>query len=436
MPEYRVMQTIAITAQDAAISVADANNSQCGGAMTTEDSKPDSARMVRWLTCLMFFTFAMTTDAVGSVIQLIIAEYSLSNAAASRFQSATMVGIAAGALLLGFLADRIGRRLTIILGLALYGASSLLVAAFSDFNVLVALLAASGMGISLFKTAALALIGDVTTSSREHTRFMNAVEGFFAVGAIAGPAIVTVLIGAGVSWKWLYVIAAAICVGLMAMASAVRTPAPRQAVERTSAAQMFSVLRDPLALGFSLLVALYVAVEVAIYVWMPTYLAGYQGPHVWLQAWALTFFFVLRAVGRFIGAWLLDHVRWDVALVVLALMIFACFLGALLGGLRVGVFLLPLSGLFMSIVYPTLNSKAISCFPKHRHGAAAGVILFFTAAAAAGGPYAMARLSDAWHDPRAGFVLATVFALLLLVGLVLNWLLDPAKRRLESADAV
>src|SRR6185503_11720132 len=148
----------------------------------------------------------------------------------------------------------------------------------------------------------------------------------------------------GVSWKWLYVIAAAICLGLMAMASAVRAPAPRQAVERTSAAQMFFVLRDPLALGFSLLVALYVAVEVAIYVWMPTYLADYKGPIVWLQAWALTFFFILRAAGRFIGAWLLDHVRWTVALVVLGLMIFACFLGALLGGLRVGVFLLPLSG--------------------------------------------------------------------------------------------
>jgi fucose permease len=198
---------------------------------------------------------------------------------------------------------------------------------------------------------------------------------------------------------------------------------------------MLAVMGDPLALGFSLLVALYVAVEVAIYVWMPTYLAGYQGPNLWLQAWALPIFFVLRAVGRFLGAWLLDHVRWTGALVVLGFMIFACFLGALVGGLALGVFLLPLSGLFMSIIYPTLNSKAISCFPKHRHGAAAGVILFFTAAAAAAGPLAMGAASDAWQNPRAGFVLATVFALLLLIGLLLNWLLDPSRARLESADA-
>jgi fucose permease len=108
----------------------------------------------------------------------------------------------------------------------------------------------------------------------------------------------------------------------------------------------------------------------------------------------------------------------------------------LLGGLSVGVFLLPLTGLFMSIIYPTLNSKAISCFPKHRHGAAAGVILFFTAASAAAGPLAMGVVSDVWGNARAGFVLATVFALLLLIGLLLNWLLDPARARLESEDTL
>jgi fucose permease len=398
---------------------------------------PDNTghRMARWLTCLMFFTFAMTTDAVGSVIPRVIEEFRLSMTAASAFQYATMLGIAAGALLLSFLADRIGRQRTIILGLLLYGAGSLLIAFGGSFPVLVGLLAVSGIGISVFKTAALALIGDITPSSQAHTRFMNTVEGWFAVGAIAGPAIVAALLSAGISWKWLYLVAAAICLALVAMATRLRSPAPRTTIERATLAEMIEVMKDPLALGFSLLVALYVAVEVAIYVWMPTYLEGYAGPQVWLQAWALTLFFVLRAAGRFLGAWLLDRVRWTAALVVMALLIFLCFAGALFGGLGPGVWLLPLTGLFMSIIYPTLNSKAISCFPRHRHGAAAGVILFFTALAAAAGPLAMGALSDAWDTPRAGFALATGFALLLLIGLAANWLRDPAGARLRGVDA-
>jgi fucose permease len=391
------------------------------------------ATLAKLLTCFMFFTFAMTTDAVGSVIPRVIEEYRLSMTAASAFQYATMLGIASGALLLGFLADRLGRRRTIILGLSLYGISSLLVAIGGHFSALVAMLALSGLGISVFKTAALALIGDITASPQAHTRFMNNVEGWFAVGAIAGPAIVAALLTGGVSWKWLYVVAAAICLVLVLMAARVPNPAPRASVERASLAQMLHVMRDRLALGFSLLVMLYVAVEVAIYTWMPTYLKGYAGAHMWWPAWALTAFFVLRAAGRFLGAWMLERVPWTLALAVLGALIFGCFCGALLGGLRLGVWLLPLSGLFMSIVYPTLNSKAISCFPRQQHGAAAGVILFFTALAAAAGPLAMGAVSDIWRTPRAGFVLATAFSALLFVGLLANWLRNPSRHRLEGA---
>lgn len=400
--------------------------------MEPDNNSQGSAALARLLTCLMFFTFAMTTDAVGSVIPRVIEEYRLSMTAASAFQYATMLGIATGALLLGFLADRLGRQRTIILGLSLYGLSSLLVALGGQFHALVAMLALSGLGISIFKTAALALIGDITASPQAHTRFMNNVEGWFAVGAIVGPAIVAALLTAGVSWKWLYVVAAAICLALVVMAARVPNPAPRSSVERASLAQMLGIMRDPLALGFSLLVALYVGVEVAIYTWMPTYLKDYAGPHGWWPAWALTAFFVLRAAGRFFGAWMLDHVRWTAALAVLGLAIFLCFSGSLLGGLTLGVWLLPLTGLFMSIIYPTLNSKAISCFPRSQHGAAAGVILFFTALAAAAGPLAMGAVSDAWQTPRAGFVLATVFSALLFAGLATNWLRDPSRARLES----
>jgi fucose permease len=390
--------------------------------------------LIRWLTCLMFFTFAMTTDAVGSVIPRIIEEFRLSLTAAGALQYATMAGIAAGALLLGYLADRIGRQRTIILGLVLYGISSLLFVATNLFGAFVVLLGIAGLGISIFKIGALALIGDVSESTQSHTRFMNTVEGFFALGAIAGPAIVASLISAGMSWKWLYVIAAAICAGLVIIAARVRYPATRQATERANPRQMLAVMCDPLALGFSFLVIMYVAVEVAIYVWMPTYLLDYTGSVAWLPVYALTIFFVLRAVGRFLGAWLLGHLSWTAALAVSGLAIFLCFSGSLLFGVDGAAWLLPLSGLFMSIIYPTLNSKAISCFPKTRHGAAAGVILFFTAAAAALGPYSMAVVSDAFGTTEAGFVLATVFALLLLAGLLVNWLADPSCKRLQTSD--
>jgi fucose permease len=98
------------------------------------------------------------------------------------------------------------------------------------------------------------------------------------------------------------------------------------------------------------------------------------------------------------------------------------------------VYLLPTSGLFMSVIYPTINSKGISCVPKSEHGAAAGVILFFTCLSAVLAPLAMGAVSDAMGHITYGFWLATGFAALLFVGLLLNWLTDPTRAVLERLD--
>jgi fucose permease len=394
-----------------------------------------SLAIIRALTCLMFLMFAMTSDAVGSVIPKVIREFHLSMKAASAFQYAPMAAMALGALALGFLADRVGRKRTIILGLALYGVSSALFALSTGFGQFVALLAFAGLGVSIFKTGALALVGDVSHSTTQHTSFMNLLEGFFGIGSILGPAIVAVLLVHGLSWKWLYVIAASICAALVALAFAAEYPARREQTPAPAGlGHTLALLRDPYALVFSCLISLYVTVEVAIYVWMPTYLGVYRGSLLRLVPYALTVFFVLRAAGRIAGAWLLGRVSWSTALSLLSLGIFGCFAGSLAGGARAGLILLPLSGLFMSVVYPTINSKGISGFPQAEHGRVAGLLLAFTAFAAAAAPLAMGAVSDAYGSPKYGFLLAGTFALLLMVGLALNAVTGFAAHRLRSLD--
>lgn len=389
----------------------------------------------RWLTFLMFTMFAMTTDSVGVIIPQIINEFGLSMTAAGAFHYTTMTAIALGGVTLGHLADTAGRKKTIILGLAVFAIASSLFAVANSFALFLLLLAVSGAAIGIFKTGALALIGDISASTTEHTSTMNMVEGFFGVGAIIGPAIVIALIGRGVSWKGLYVIAAILCVLLIALALFVEYPRSTKPVEdAVDLGQTAGMMKDPFALGFSLGAFLYVSVEAAVYVWMPTLLADYSGSLAVVAAYAISVFFVLRAGGRFLGAWMLARFDWTAVTALVSFAILLCFAGTVAGGAGVAVWLLPLSGLFMSVVYPTLNSKGISCFPKHQHGAVAGVILFFTCAGAAMGPLAMGVVSDLFGHPRYGFMLATVFACVLHGGLLLNWMYQPARKRLQSLD--
>lgn len=392
-------------------------------------------KIIKWLTFMMFMMFAMTTDAVGVIIPKIIEEFKLSLTEAGAFHYTTMIAIALAGFFLGYLADKLGRKKTIILGLIIYAISSILFVAGSFFSFFLILLLFSGLAIGIFKTGALALIGDISTSTKDHTSTMNTVEGFFAVGAIIGPAIVAALLGAGVSWKWLYVIAATICAGLLLTAAVIKYPtSTKKSEEPVNLKRTFRMMKDPYAMAFSLGLFLYVAVECAIYVWMPTLLKGYVGGSKFVAAYALSIFFIFRAAGRFMGSWVLKRFHWSWVLTVFSGAIFVCFLGAVTIGSSVGVYLLPLSGLFMSMIYPTINSKGISCFPKAKHGAVAGVLLFFTCFAAAVGPLAMGAVSDIFGGIEYGFILACVLAFLLFFGLLMNSIYDPAREMLKKLD--
>src|SRR5574339_386148 len=106
---------------------------------------------------------------------------------------------------------------------------------------------------------------------------MNMAEGFFGVGAIAGPAILTRLLATGLPWQWLYLIAGSVCVGLIVLALLVRYPDSPKAAGSTPMSGTGREMRSPYVLAFSAGAFLYVGVEAAIYVWMPTWFEGYAG---------------------------------------------------------------------------------------------------------------------------------------------------------------
>lgn len=383
---------------------------------------------IKALTFVMFMLFAMTTDSVGIIIPQIIKTFRLTLTAAGTFQYASMAGIAIAGFFLGHLADSLGRKRTILVGLTLFAAASFLFVAGNSFVYFSVLLAVSGIGVGVFKTGALALIGDLSKSTTEHTSLMNTTEGFFGVGSIIGPVILARLLATGASWKGLYVLAGSICMLLILTAAGVRYPGSVKAAQETGDLRhTVAAMKNRYALAFSAGAFLYVATEAAVYVWMPTLLLGYHGSAAVLAAYSVSIFFTLRAAGRFAGAWMLERIYWTKVLALASGLILLCFLGGTLGGPELAVYLLPASGLFMSVIYPSINSKGISCFPKSEHGAIAGVILFFTCLSAVIGPLTMGAVADAMGQPKYGFMLASGFAALLFAGLLLNWIFDPTR---------
>lgn len=416
------------------------------------DSLSDKNRaLIRWITYLMFMMFALTSDSVGEIIKEVKIEFNVNNSQASLMHSLFMIGIAFSGLFLGFLADRFGRKNTIILGLSLFAISCYFFLLGKTFAFILGLITLSGLAVGVFKTAALALIGDISRSSKEHTGTMNGAEAFFGVGAILGPLLVAWLIHSGIGWIWVYVLAGSLCTLLIILALFVEYPKFTPSNDAVSGLESFTnslkMLKDPYALGFSLAAFLYVGAESAIYVWMPSYLmcdatstaetfSCYQaGIDTTMAMYSVSIFFALRALGRFAGIWLTSRFDWSWVLMIFCLAISLCFIVGLMGGKHIALYLFPLSGFFMSLVYPTFNSKGISCFPKNQHGTIAGVILFFTAAGAAFGPFIMGLVSDMYGgDAKYGFIVASVFSVLLTLATLYNLIKQPANARLAEIE--
>jgi fucose permease len=399
------------------------------------EQSPQSAGLIRALTFTIFLAFAMTTDAVGVIIPRVLRDLHLSMTAAGVFQYASQGGVAIGGLGLGFLADRLGRKGSILLGLSVFAADALLFGVSRSLAVFSALMFVSGLSVGVFKTGALALIGDISPSPKAHTRTMNMVEAFFAVGAILGPLAVTLLLSHGASWKWLYVGVGAFCVVLIGMAARATYPRPASGpAPRVDFQRTLAIATSPWALGFGSVIMLYVGVEAAVCVWMPTLLMSQGGPALLVAAYALPLFFGFRALGRFAGYWVLARWPWTLVAATCSFGIVVCFALALTGGRTTASYALPASGLFMSLLYPTLNSKGISCFPRGEHGAASGVLLFFTCLSGVLTPLAMGLLSDRTGDPDTGFMLAAGLAGLLFLALFANCVFDPSRGLLSLGE--
>ena len=191
---------------------------------------------------------------------------------------------------------------------------------------------------------------------------MNTLEGFFGVGAIVGPALLTRLLAAGLSWKWLYVIAGGLCVVLVVLALLVRYPeTPRHAASTSLGG---TVPRCAIGTCWRFRRARFLRRRRGRDLRVDADAVAHYTGSAALLAPRLSVFFLLRAAGRFLGAWMLRRAGWQLVLMVFSGGILACFAFTVIGGVTWGVFLLPLSGLFMSVMYPTINSKGISSRPN------------------------------------------------------------------------
>jgi fucose permease len=145
--------------------------------------------------------------------------------------------------------------------------------------------------------------------------------------------------------------------------------------------------------------------------WLVTLLQQARGASVIASSRALIVFFALMMIGRFLGGFLVHRVGYLRSIFLAALGMLACLSLGLFGPPSLS-FLLPGTGFFCSIVFPTLTA-AVSDADREHTNTVLGVLFMFAGLGGLAGPWLVAWGSELWGLER-GFAVNVALVLLLI----------------------
>ncbi|MBF8301098.1 MAG: transporter [Acidobacteria bacterium] len=357
-------------------------------------------------------------------------EYGFSLEAIGFLSTCFTLGMAVAGVVTGYLLARFSRKTVLQVGIAVFSAGTALTALSSGFSDMLVYRAATGIGEAMQLTVLLAIAVNYFASRRGVA--VGAINGFFAVGAIIGPALGGLLVGAYQSWRVPMVAYGLIGFASMALVAVTVKPwfsetrhAPGGSANRGGALTL--VNRNTL-----LLTAMSVIAGLVIYGYLgmyPTFLReGLHYPPA--TAGTVMSIYGLGALGSIGGGWLGDRFSPRVVLG-----------GAFLGAAGLGYLLFHGSPLFLmqsslsflwgvvisGILY--VNLAAYSVKALHASLASRGSGIFVTSLYASA---AVAGYMMGWLAGRAGWVTAgeIQISLLSLTGAALALALRPERMSL------
>ncbi|MBX3595058.1 MFS transporter [Sphingomonas sp.] len=358
---------------------------------------------------LTYVTFAILLNSVGAVILQSVATFGIDNGRAAALEAFKDLPIAVISCIAAAALPRIGYRRGMMLALALVIAGTAAMPLLPSFATVKLLFVLTGIGFALVKTSTYATIGLITPDARSHASLTNAIEGIFMVGVLAGYWLFAAFIDprnpASPGWLNVYwVLAGLAAVNLMLILSNPFDESdaidPNSTGIRGDMRAMAGLLGRPLIQVFALSAFLYVLIEQGVGSWLPTFNAEVLHLPPAMSVQAASLFAGALAVGRLGAGGLIRLVGWfpvlagclcGVALVILLVVPLA---GAAPPQAQmswatapVSILVMPMIGLCLAPIYPTLNSAILSSLPRARHAAMTGLIIVFSALGGATGSF-------------------------------------------------
>lgn len=348
------------------------------------------------LILVTFFVISFLTNILGALNPNVSAGYNLTETMAGFLPFAFFIAYGVMSIPSGVLLEKWGEKRMMMLAFLLAFAGALVFALFPKFDVFVISLFVIGTGMAALQVVINPMLR--VAGGEEHYAFNSVLaQLIFGLASFVSPqmysylvtnidkentnkpfiGLMSDLVPHTLSWVSVYWVFALVSILMILVIAFVKFPKVElQEDEKVGSKESYAELfKNKYVILYFLGIFAYVGTEQGISYWMSKFLNNYHGfnPET-IGANAVSYFWGLMTVGGILGLILLKLL--DSKIVLRWFTIFAMIslgIGLFAGG-ELSLWAFPVSGFFLSVMYPVIVSLGLNSVSKH-HGSFAGILM-------------------------------------------------------------
>jgi MFS transporter, FHS family, L-fucose permease len=348
------------------------------------------------LILLVFFVISYLTNILGTLNPKVSESYTLSETMAGFLPFAFFIAYGVMSIPSGFLVERWGEKRMMMLAFALSFMGALMFALFPEFNVFVISLFAIGTGMAVLQVVINPLLR--VAGGEEHYTFNSVLaQLIFGLASFISPQmysylvsnidqgniekpmipLMTRLVPEQMSWVSVYWVFAALSLIMIAVVMIVKFPKVilREDEKVGSRSSFVELIQNKYVILYFIGMFAYVGTEQGISYWMSKFLSNYHGyDSDTIGANAVSYFWGLMTIGGIFGLVLFKLFDSKLVLRWFTILAMVCVAIGLFGSSGLALWAFPISGFFLSVMYPSVVSLGLNSVAKH-HGSFAGILM-------------------------------------------------------------
>lgn len=376
---------------------------------------------VKQTTCIVtigaffaFFIFGFTDNLKGPILPVLLEEFSLSYVQGSNILLMLYLGFMLSILGSGFLAGKYGNRnvlllMGIIISTAVAGMSIV-----HEHIFLYPLYFSVGIALGGIEIGA---NGAITDLYHENSgKYLNLLAVFHGAGAMAAPWIMGILLEKNIPWQTVYKGSFLPILILPLLFLFLRLTTKEIHISQSeNSSKDPKIFLNPDLLLLAILIFLYVSAEISFSSWIVDYLYKVRSFSLKSASIMLTVFWGLVMFGRFIASFAVDRIGYMRSLMITVCLAVITFSAGIIPG-EFFSYLLPLTGFFFALIFPTVTALAAKIFPDNKHKVFS-FLFFFAGLGGLVGPWVVGYSAN-WLGIAIGFPMIIFFIIGTLVILI------------------